>query len=450
MIPRLSSASRRDWLRLASTGVVGYSVSGWLGALAGEAARDTRRRRSCILLWMNGGPSQLDTFDPKPGHANGGPIRAIQTGVPGIKISEHLPNLAKLVDHLAIVRSMTSKLGDHGLATDFVHTGYLSRGPVTYPTFGSLVAKEVGSEEDDLPAFVCVAPPRAAFPAAYSAGFLGARYAPLVVGTGPSEVMIDPAAALRVEDLAPPTRVSDEHLGARLGLVEQMQREFISEHPGVAPRAHGIAYGRAIKLMRSPAGKAFDVEEEPAARRDAYGRGVFGQGCLLARRLVERGVPFVEVAMGGWDTHQSNFDAVPRLSQELDTAWSALIEDLRERGLLDQTLVVWMGEFGRTPTINANAGRDHFPEAYTAVLAGGGIRGGQVIGQTTADGEAVEDRPVTVPELLATVCHCLNIDATKQNQSNTGRPISIVDKEARPIDEVLGVSMKIQNHPTSS
>ena len=217
-----------------------------------------------------------------------------------------------------------------------------------------------------------------------------------------------------------------------------MQREFIAEHPGVAPRAHGIAYDRAMRLMRSPAGKAFDVREEPAGRRDAYGRGVFGQGCLLARRLVERGVPFVEVAMGGWDTHQSNFDVVPRLSQELDTAWSALMEDLRERGLLDQTLVVWMGEFGRTPAINANAGRDHFPEAYTAVLAGGGIRGGQVIGRTTAGGEAVEDRPVTVPELLATVCQCLGIDATKQNESNTGRPISIVDKEARPIGEVFG------------
>jgi hypothetical protein len=249
--------------------------------------------------------------------------------------------------------------------------------------------------------------------------------------------MVDPGASLRVEDLAPPARVSDEHLRARLRLVEQMQREFIAGHPGVAPRAHGIAYDRAMKLMRSPAGKAFDVGEEPAGRRDAYGRGVFGQGCLLARRLVERGVPFVEVAMGGWDTHQANFDVVPRLSQELDTAWAALMEDLRERGLLDQTLVVWMGEFGRTPAINANAGRDHFPEAYTAVLAGGGIRGGQVIGRTGAGGDAVEDRPVTVPELLATVCHCLGIDAAKQNESNTGRPISIVDKEARPIGEVL-------------
>jgi Protein of unknown function (DUF1501) len=437
MIQKTTPSSRRDWLRLVGTGMVGYSLSGWFGTLAGEAARDSHRRKSCILLWMNGGPSQLDTFDLKPGHVNGGPFRAIQTGVPGIHISEHLPKLAKLVDRLAIVRSMTSRLGDHGLATDFVHTGYLSRGPVTYPTFGSLVAKEVGLEEDELPAFVCVAPPRATFPAAYSPGFLGARYAPLVVGTGPTEVMIDPAAALRVEDIAPRARISDEHQRARLRLVEQMQREFIAGRPGVAPHAHGIAYNRAMRLMRSPAGKAFDVGAEPGGRRDAYGRGVFGQGCLLARRLVERGVPFVEVAMGGWDTHQSNFDTLPRLSQELDAAWSALIEDLRERGLLDQTLVVWMGEFGRTPAINANAGRDHFPEAYTAVLAGGGSRGGQVVGRTTAGGDAVDDRPVTVPELLATICRCLDIDAGKQNESNTGRPISIVDKEARPIDEVL-------------
>jgi hypothetical protein len=437
MTRRTTPSSRRDWLRLAATGAVGYSVSGWFGALAGEAARDPRRRKSCILLWMSGGPSQLDTFDPKPGHANGGPFREIPTSVPGIRISEHLPKLAKLADRVAIVRSMTSRLGDHGLATDFVHTGYQPRGPVTYPTFGSLVAKEVGSEEDDLPAFVCVAPPRALSPASYSAGFLGARYAPLVVGSGASEVTVDPGASLRVEDLTPPARVSDEHSGARLRLVEQMQREFIAGHPGVASRAHGIAYDRSMRMMRSPAGKAFDLGEEPAVRRDAYGRGVFGQGCLLARRLVERGVPFVEVAMGGWDTHQSNFDVVPRLSQELDTAWSALLEDLRERGLFDQTLVVWMGEFGRTPTINVNAGRDHFPEAYTAVLAGGGIRGGRVIGRTSAGGDAVEDRPVTVPELLATVCHCLGVDATKQNESNTGRPISIVEKAARPVGELL-------------
>ncbi len=216
-----------------------------------------------------------------------------------------------------------------------------------------------------------------------------------------------------------------------------MQREFLAGHPGVAPRAHGIAYERSMRMMRSPAGKAFDLGEEPAQRRDAYGRGVFGQGCLLARRLVERGVPFVEVALGGWDTHQSNFDVVPRLSQELDAGWAALLEDLRERGLFDQTLVVWMGEFGRTPAINVNAGRDHFPAAYTAVLAGGGIRGGRVIGRTSPGGDAVEDRPVTVPELLATVCHCLGVDARSQNESNTGRPISIVDMEARPIGELV-------------
>ena len=430
--------SRREWLRLAGCCVAGHSVSGWFGTLAGEAGRDPRRQRSCILLWMSGGPSQLDTFDPKPGHANGGPFKEIQTRVPGIRFSEHLPRLAKHVDRMAIVRSMTSKLGDHGLATDFVHTGYVPRGPVTYPTLGSLVAKEVGSDGDDLPAFVCVAPPRSAFPAAYSAGFLGARFAPLVVGTGPTEVMLDPAAALKVQDLAPPTRMSDEHLDARLRLVRDMQREFIAAHPGVTPRAHGIAYDRAVRLMRSPAGKAFDLGEEPAARRDAYGRTVFGQGCLLARRLVERGVPFVEVAMGGWDTHQSNFDVVPRLSQELDAAWAALLEDLQNQGLLDSTLVVWMGEFGRTPQINANAGRDHFPEAYTAVLVGGGVRGGQVIGRTTAGGEEVGVRPVTVPDLLATVCHSLGVDATKQNVSNTGRPIAIVEKSAEVIEEIFG------------
>jgi uncharacterized protein (DUF1501 family) len=196
--------------------------------------------------------------------------------------------------------------------------------------------------------------------------------------------------------------------------------------------------------MRSSASQAFNLNEEPPALRDAYGRNQFGQGCLLARRLVERGVPFVEVTLAnvngnfvGWDTHQNNFDEVRRLSQVLDPAWATLMEDLRSRGMLESTLIVWMGEFGRTPKINGNRGRDHFPNAWSTVLAGGGTRGGRVIGKTSKDGSSVEERAVSVPDILATVCHGLGIDPLKQNQSNVGRPIRIVDKSAKPIQELL-------------
>jgi uncharacterized protein (DUF1501 family) len=200
-----------------------------------------------------------------------------------------------------------------------------------------------------------------------------------------------------------------------------------------------------MRLMRSRAARAFNLDDEPAALRDAYGRGAFGQGCLLARRLVERGVPFVEVALSraegatgvSWDTHGQNFASVQELCGVLDPAWATLIEDLQARGLLDTTLVVWMGEFGRTPKINNNAGRDHFPAAWTTVLGGGGIKGGQVIGRTSADGNSVEERPVAVPDLMATICKALGIDPSKQNLSDVGRPIRIADPSARPITEAL-------------
>jgi uncharacterized protein (DUF1501 family) len=190
-------------------------------------------------------------------------------------------------------------------------------------------------------------------------------------------------------------------------------------------------------MMRSPAIKAFDLDEEPAKLRDAYGRNLFGQGCLLARRLIEKGVPFVEVGLNGWDTHGNNFESVKRLCGTLDPAWATLMEDLSDKGLLDSTLIVWMGEFGRTPIINGGNGRDHWAVSWSTVLAGGGIKGGQVIGQTTPDGMKVKERPVSTPDFLATIGCALGLDITKQNQSNVGRPIRFVDPGSKPIKEVL-------------
>jgi hypothetical protein len=445
----MTHRSRRDWLRLSAAGVVGYSMSGWFEALASEAAGNPQRRRACILLWMNGGPSQMDTFDLKPGHANGGPYKEIATSVPGIKISEHLLRIAKHADKLAIIRSMSTREGDHARATFLGKTGYLPQGPIQYPPFGAFISKELERAGADLPGFVSIAPNRNLTPSALGPGFLGPRHAPLVVGenagNGPDGYdTTGPERALVVRDLHPPADVEGARGDSRIRLLRGLQDDFLPRHADAPPLAHQAALERAVRLMQPAAARAFRLDEEPAAVRDAYGRTLFGQGCLLARRLVERGVPFVEVTLGtsadgtsGWDTHADNFDAVRRLSQVLDPAWAALMDDLKDRGLLDTTLVVWMGEFGRTPKINQLRGRDHYPAAWTTVLAGGGIKGGQVVGKTSADGSAVEERPVSVPDFLATICHALGIDPGGSNLSNIGRPIARVDRGARPIGEVL-------------
>jgi uncharacterized protein (DUF1501 family) len=439
--------SRRDLLRLSLTGAVGVSASGWFERLACAAADDKNRRRSCILLWMNGGPSQMDTFDLKPGSKNGGLFKDTATAAEGVKISEHLPQLAKWTKRMAIVRSMTAKEGDHGRATSYVRTGYVPGGPIQYPTLGSLVSKELGRPDAELPNFVSIAPNRTLSPTAYSAGFLGAGFAPLIVGERAQAAATpngDEDSALVVDDLQPPSAITQEIVASRLKLLDSLNSRFLQNHPDAPAASYQAAYRRAVDLMQSKLTAAFKLDEEPAAVRDAYGRSRFGQGCLLARRLVERGVPFVEVTLGtlnnaaaGWDTHSDNFAGVRNLSGVLDPAWATLMKELDERGLLDSTLIVWMGEFGRTPAINSAGGRDHFPQAYSSVLAGGGIRGGQAIGRTSADGMTVEERPVSVPDLLATVCTAIGVDPMQQNDSNFGRPIRIVDPAAKPISEVL-------------
>jgi uncharacterized protein (DUF1501 family) len=448
-LARKPGLTRRHWLRLAAAGVGFSSTSGWLDALAGAAAGDPQRRRSCILLWMTGGPSQLDTFDLKPGHANGGPYKPIETSVPGVMISEHLPKLARQMEHLAVIRSMSTKEGDHGRATFLLRTGYVPQGPIHYPCLGSLVAKEFERDDAELPGCVSIAPLRFFNPAAFGPGFLGPQYAPLVVGEAALGRVRGPkydASELRVADLAAPADVDRKQADARLELMDGLASDFQAGHPGVPALSHRSAYERAVRMMRSRAAHAFNLDGEPAALRDAYGRNPFGQGCLLARRLVERGVPFVEVALTGvdgsqvfaWDTHQANFEAVKKLSGVLDPGWATLVEDLRMRGLLESTLIVWMGEFGRTPKINRQTGRDHFPAAWTTVLAGGGIRGGQAIGRTSDDGMTVADRPVAVPDFMATICRALGVDPSKQNLSDVGRPIRIADPTAKPITEALG------------
>jgi uncharacterized protein (DUF1501 family) len=420
---RRAELSRRDFLRFTAAGAALTSMSGWFDLMAAHAAGSGVKHKSCILLWMEGGPSQKDTFDLKPGTKDAGEFQPIPTSVPGIQISEHFPKLARQMHHAAIIRSMSTPEGAHARAKYYMHTGYREGvGGLTYPSLGAIASAELGRDDLPLPNFVSVGK------GSYGAGFLGARHQPLIV-TDPNR---------GVANLAP---LGDmRQLGNRLGLLEDLETGFAQAKKAAVISDHRTTYQRAVTLMRSKEARAFDLSREPAASRAAYGGTKFGDGCLLARRLVEVGIPFVEVFQGGWDTHTNNFPRVKELSREVDPAMSALITDLKDRGLLDRTLVIWMGEFGRHPRITSNkgpAGRQHYPRAWSTVFVGGGIKGGQVIGKTDAEGVEIVERKVSGPDFLATVCQILGIDYTKQNQTPVGRPIRVVEKGARPVTELF-------------
>ena len=433
----MMSLDRRYFLRAGAASLT-VSASGWMGRLAHAAAADPTRKRACILLWMSGGPATIDLWDLKPGHANGGPSKETQTKAPGLKITENLPKLAAHGERLAILRGMTTKEGDHGRATYLLRTGTLPQGAIDFPTLGALVAKELHSASADLPPFVAVAPQRGLAQNAFGPGFLGPQFSPLIVADGQQgreAGQVD--QQLKVENLDRFNGVKADRADERLTLMRDLESGFLADRPGPIADSHKAAYASAVRMMKPETAKAFDLSDEKATLRDKYGRNLFGQGCLLARRLVERGVPFVEITLDGWDTHNNNFEQVKTLCGVLDPAWATLMDDLKERGLLDTTTIVCAGEFGRTPKINPQKGRDHHSEAWSVVLAGGGIKGGQAIGKTTKEGTKVEDRPTSVPDLLATVCGALRIDHEKQNMSNVNRPIPIVDRSGKPIREVL-------------
>jgi uncharacterized protein (DUF1501 family) len=415
---------RRNLFRLAAAGLAGGSCSGWLRALA-ETAKGQRTSKSVILLWMNGGPATIDLWDLKVGHENGGPFKVIETASAGVRISEHLPRLAQLTKDMVIVRSISSREGDHERATHFVRTGYAPQASLDFPDLGALMANELAVQRV-LPNFVSIVPPqRTMF---NGEGFLGPECAPLVIGQGAAG-----SDELRVENLHCYPGVTDKSLRARQELLSSLNGRFVENARDRTTVAQQLAASRAMQLMSSEVARAFDLQEEADQTRDRYGRSLFGQSCLLARRLVERGVTFVEATLDGWDTHQQNFERVAALSQQLDVAFASLLGDLHDRGLLASTLVVCLGEFGRTPRINGTVGRDHWPNAWAAVLAGGSIRGGQVIGETSDDGTTVEGQITTVPDLIATICKICDIDPRKQNDSNVGRPIRIADPVATPL-----------------
>ena len=437
--------SRRQMAGSMAVGLGGASVSGWFPTFANELAAQPQRSRHCILLWMSGGPTQTDTFDMKPNHKNGGEFKEIQTKAPGLRFSEHLPKLAAMSDKLAIVRGLSTKEGDHGRGTYLMRTGQVPMGAVQYPSFGSSLANQLGRKNQNLPNYVSIGAFRAFNQEAFSPGFLGPKYSPLIVGAtdipGAMNMGGQGFPELKVQSLERLAGIDEARMNKRLDLWKGLQSDFLSANRGNAAITHNSVYGGAVDLMNSRDAKAFDLTTEPEKLREEYGRSVFGQGCLMARRLIEQGVAFVEVSLGtssggaGWDTHSDNFNAVKSLSGDLDAGWATLMRDLDERGLLESTTILWMGEFGRTPQINATSGRDHFPNAWSAVLAGGGIAGGQAWGQTSDDGMTVVDGKVSASDLLATVCKAVGVGPEVSQMDSNGRPIPITD--GKPIKAVL-------------
>jgi hypothetical protein len=412
--------SRRAFLRV---GLGAAASAGFLPpAAAGTLPRGSGRAKAAIVLFMEGGPSQLDTFDLKPGQSTGGPFRPIETAAPGVQICEHLPRLAREMKHVSIVRSMTSGEGDHARGQYLLHTGHKPEPATTHPGLGSYVSRELGDPAAGLPNCITVAL-KAPVP---GAAFLKPEHAPYAVEK-PGEAIRNIRYAAGVDVL---------RFNERMDLLRTMEDEFEKAHAAPYVEGRRQAYRKADRLMHAPELRAFDLREEEDRVRDAYGRTPFGQGCLLARRLVERGVRFVEVGLGGWDTHSNNFEATQVLMETLDPAFATLIGDLRQRGLLEETLVVWTGEFGRTPRINPQNGRDHWPKGFSVAMAGGGIQGGRVVGATDASGFEIRERPVPVDDYAATIYHCLGIDVRKPTLNESGRPIRILNSGA-PVRELL-------------
>ena len=399
------------WTLASSAEALGAPAQG-----AATAPASQPRARAVIQLWMAGGPCHIDTFDPKPGAGDGftGPFRKpLQTNVRDIQIGPLLPQLAKQADKFSIIRSMTHGNNAHETSTYILQTGTLPSADLVYPSAGAVVAykrKVEGGYGGALPPYVTLTRPLGRFS---EEGFLGAGYRTFATGGDPA------GKVFVVEGLSAPKPGSDVRAQARRALLEALdQPSHEGDVPGAEMEAEPVRIVRyqktAFELVGSDAAKAFDLSEEPESLRNRYGRNAFGQSCLLARRLVERGVPYVTVNFGGWDTHKDHFPAMQRQLPVLDAGFAALLEDLASRGLLSTTIVTWFGEFGRTPRVQWeppwNGGRHHWGAAFSAVVAGGGFQGGRVLGATDARGEAVKDRPVYPWDLTATIYQQLGID----------------------------------------
>ncbi len=411
--------SRRAFLKGTLVTGGGLALPNWGGLVHSNsvAAEAKKLGKRCILLWMNGGASQIDTFDMKPGRPTGGPFRPIASKVTGLQVCEYLPKMAQVADKLAVIRSMKTGSPDHPDGIYHMHTCYKMSERVPHPELGAMIAKYAGNLDGDLPSFV-----RMGSTGNAGSGYLGPQYEPFSLGHD---------GRLPYHTSSYMTPDGEKRRG---DLLRFMEEEFGKDHKADPFASHRLGKDRAARLLRAKS--AFDISKEWPKARERYGDTDFGRGCFLARQLVESGVAFVEVGQENYDSHADNFVCHKGNMSVLDPAWSALLLDLEERGLLKDTLVVWMGEVGRTPQINNRAGRDHFINAWTIVLAGGGIKGGQIYGASDADGKTVKDKPVSEGDLFATIYTALGVNPRVRHHVGT-RPIWATPEGSKPIRELF-------------
>jgi uncharacterized protein (DUF1501 family) len=404
--------NRRHFMsHLAGAAALAGPATAFTNSLLANATDMKKRHKSAILLWMGGGPSTMDIWDLKPGAPTGGPFKQISTSADGIAICEHMPLMAKQMHHMSVVRSMSTREADHMRGRYYMHTGYVPNPNVEHPGYGSVIAHELAEKVSglEIPPFVSVGS------GSVGPGFLGMTWAPFVVDSNGNvrnlDMGIDPA-----------------RLAQRLEMLATIENKFIGEKRGGSAEDHKKVIEKTVSLMTSKQMDAFKVMKEPKEVQDRYGTTGFGRGCLLARRLVEAGVPFVEVDLGGWDNHA---DIFPMLSNrklpELDKAMSALVSDLADRGLLDDTAIIWMGEFSRTPTINAGAGRDHWARSWSVVVGGAGFKRGVVVGETSSDGKEVVGEAYSSQDVMASVLKSLGISLETTFTAKNGRPMKIAN-----------------------
>jgi hypothetical protein len=422
-----SMFNRRHFLKhMAGLSLMAFPAFRFLQGIQAFAKELKKDNKSLIILWMSGGPPTIDLWDMKPGQPTGGEFKPKPTSASGIQISELMPKIADQMKHLSIIRSLSTTEGDHQRGRVLMHTAHSPSPIVNYPSLGSLVSSQLTAKDVALPGFISIGRP------ADGPGFLGMNYAPFTVqnaGQPPDNIRAP-------EVLAHEDAEKEQRILRRRRLFLAVEDGFTEAKHGEAASAHGDIYNKAFKLVASKEGKVFDLKGEKASLRDEYGKNGFGDGCLLARRLVEAGVTCVEVDLGGWDLHQGVF---PALKNErlptLDKAMGTLVKDLVVRGLWKNTVVLWLGEFGRTPRINPNAGRDHWARCWSVVVGGGGIKGGIAYGSTDSDGTSVKDNPVSVGDLFATVYKGMGLDPALQIRDNLGRPLKIA--EGNPIKELV-------------
>lgn len=379
-------------------------------SIRANAADLKRRGKSAILLWMSGGPSTMDIWDLKPGAATGGPFRPIRTSGE-VEICEHMPLMAKQMHNMAIIRSMSTREADHNRGRYYMHTGYVPNPNIEHPSYGSVLSHELIDQRPDLeiPPFVSVGG------GSVGPGFLGMAWAPFVVSSNG-----------QVRNLQ--MGLDEGRLMQRMAALNLIEKGFVSQNRGSASEDHMKILKKTLDLMTSKQMEAFKVMQEPKEIQDAYGTTGFGRGCLMARRLVEAGVPFVEVDLGGWDNHAGIFPTLQNTKlPEMDKAMAALTADLEQRGLLQDTAIIWMGEFSRTPRINGGAGRDHWARSWSVVVGGAGMKGGIAVGNTNADGTNVETEPYTSQDVMASVCKALGISLETTFTSKNGRPMKIAN-----------------------